>query len=219
MIAFPFKRIFGLVGAMRVGKDSVANFLTETRGFQQIAFADQIKEEFGISAADFEAAKIAGNIEELREKLWKFSAQKKKEDPEYFIKKVIEKSLNSEGSVVITDIRTPEEMSAFLNIKSNNVNRIYWVRGSFEHEFDKNGCLAGSKLPEKMFANYMGPTSEYDLRCILNKKEGLYGFYRQLDHFFFMEDMRDIWEVECLNKEHIALYADQFEVRQKGSTK
>jgi len=75
MIAFPFKRIYGLVGAMRTGKDSVANFLIETRGFKQIAFADQIKEEFGISKEDFEAAKIAGNIEELRSTDFAFSSK------------------------------------------------------------------------------------------------------------------------------------------------
>ena len=46
MIGVPFKRAFGLVGAVRSGKDSVANFLVETRGFVPLAFADQIKEEF-----------------------------------------------------------------------------------------------------------------------------------------------------------------------------
>jgi len=214
MIGFPFKRIFGLVGAMRTGKDSVANFLIETRGFKQMAFADQIKEEFGISKADFEAAKIAGNIEELREKLWAFSAEKKKNDPEYFIKKVIDKAIDWEDPVIITDIRTPEELSAFLHMKSSN-KRIYWVRRGSVQEFDENRCLAGSKLPEDMVANCMSPSSEYDLRCIQNDKMGLYEFYQYLDRFFFMEDITDIWNDPVL-KGNICLYVDQFEVRQKG---
>jgi len=215
MIGFPFRRIFGLVGAMRTGKDSVANFLTETRGFKQMAFADQIKEEFGISKADFEAAKIAGNIEELRDRLWAFSADKKKDDPEYFIKKVIDKAIGWEDPVIITDIRTSEEFSAFLHIEAQQPKRVYWVRGNFEPEFDENRCLAGSKLPEDMVANCMGPGSKYDLRCIHNEKRGLYGFYQQLDRFFFLEDIQDIREHKVLSG-NIDLYVNQFEVRQKG---
>ena len=220
MIAFPFKRIYALVGAMRTGKDSVANFLTETRGFKQIAFADQIKEDLGISKEDFEAAKIAGNIEELRTKLWAFSAQKKKNDSYYFIRKVIEKAVNSDESVIITDIRTPEELAAFLHMELNkytHLKRIYWVRGQEENEFDENRCLAGSKLPESTIANYISPgLPEYDVRMVFNQKQsGLYSFYQQLDRFFFCEDIRDIWE----DKEarwRIWNYIDQFEVRQKG---
>ncbi len=214
MIGFPFKRAFGLVGAMRTGKDSVANFLIETRGFKQMAFADQIKEEFGISKADFEAAKIAGNIEELRKRLWTFSAEKKKNDPKYFIKKVIDKAENDEDSIIITDIRTPEEFSAFLHMEAR-LKRVYWVRRSSIAEFDEDKCLAGSKLPEDMVANCMSPSSKYDLRCIQNDRRGLYEFYQYLDRFFFMEDITDIWN-EPMLKSNVHLYIDQFEVRQKG---
>jgi hypothetical protein len=212
-VVFPFRRVFGLVGAIRTGKDSVANFLSETRGFVQIAFADQIKEEFGISKEDFEAAKIAGNIEELRDKLWTFSADKKKEDPNYFIKKVTEKTEQLEQSVIITDIRTEEELIAFYNIDSR-INRVYWVRGDHTQEIDEKGFLAGSKLKEHAVANCLSPTSEYDLRCIYNDKKGLYAFYQELDKFFFAEDIEDIWNDPIL-KGNVRMYLDQFEIKLK----
>lgn len=218
MIGFPFKRVFGLIGAMRTGKDSVANFLTETRGFGQIAFADQIKEEFGISKADFEAAKIAGNIEELRNKLWAFSAEKKKADPEYFIKKVLEKAINMKESVIITDIRTIEEFNAFLAITGNTPSRMYWIKGQLENEIDNNGCLAGSKLSEKMIVDYMFSEDEkYDIRCIFNNENGLFRFYQYLEKFFFVEDIKDIWERHKSSNTEVPCYVNQFEVRQKGS--
>src|SRR5690242_14178452 len=115
MVVFPKKRIFGLIGAPRSGKDTVANYLQETRNFGAMAFADKIKEEFGISKEDFEAAKIAGNIEDLRKKLWDFSAVKKKIDPLYFIKKVMDEANSYQKSTVITDIRTLDELEAFFN--------------------------------------------------------------------------------------------------------
>ena len=213
-VYFPFKRVFSLVGALRVGKNSVADFLSETRGFTQMAFADQIKEEFGINKEDFEAAKIAGNIEELRNKLWAFSAEKKKEDPNYFINKVVEKAEKSEKSVVITDIRTEEELAAFYNINSR-IRRVYWIRGNFEQEIDENDFLAGSKLKRHIIANCLSPSlTTYDTRCIHNDKKGLYAFYRQLDRYFFHEDIEDIWNDKVLS-DNVRIYTNQFEIKLK----
>ena len=213
MIKFPFNRIWGLIGGTRVGKNSVADFLSETRGFVQMAFADQIKEEFGISLEDFEDAKIAGNIEELRDKLWAFSAEKKKEDPNYFIKKVVRKAEKSEQSVIITDIRTEEELAAFYNINSR-IKRVYWVRGDCEKEIDENCLLDNSKLRLDIITNCLGQTSEYDMRCIYNDKKGLYAFYRQLDRYFFHEDIEDMWSEEILSN-NMRRYTDQFEIKLK----
>lgn len=213
-IAFPFKRVFGLLGATRTGKDSVANFLSETRDFAQIAFADQIKEEFGISKEDFEVAKIAGNIEELRNKLWTFSAKKKKEDPKYFIKKVIKKANQSEQSIIITDIRTEEELVAFYNIESR-IKRVYWVRGDFEKETDDKGRINGSEFFRSAIANQqMTYSAENGMRAIYNDKNGLYAFYQELDKFFFAEDVEDIWNDTVLRC-NIRTYLNQFEIKLK----
>jgi len=218
MIATYVNRVFGLIGAVRVGKGSVANFLTETRGFKQIAFADQIKEEFGISKADFEAAKIAGNIEELRSKLWEFSAAKKKDDPLYFIKKVIDKAQNYDGNVIITDIRTEQELIGFYNIKCaslTKLKRVYWVRGDPKQEIDKNDKINGSKLLSSTIAHYIN-ISKCDLRPIYNNNDGLYAFYQQLDKFFFIEDVEDIQNNQIF-KDDIRLYLGQFEIKLKES--
>lgn len=219
-ISFPFKRIFGLIGAMRVGKDSVADFLQESRGFTRIAFADQIKQEFGISNADFEAAKIAGNIEELRERLWVFSAEKRKEDPEYFIRKVIQSAQDSQESVIITDIRTSEELSAFWKIPDQAgkcLRRVYWVKnpGTYDQSFDEDGNLIGSKLRKKTLMYQLSPTfPEYDLRIIENDRQGLYHFCQHLDWVFFNEDIQDF--VNNPNAGPIKEYTCQFDIRQKG---
>lgn len=188
MIVFPFKRIFGLIGVPRCGKNEVANFLTETRGFIQLAFADQIKEEFGISKEDFEAAKIAGNIQELRDELWTFSAEKKKDDPMYFINKVINKAESSTKSVIITDIRTEPEFYAIMNSFTDKyIRRVYWVKrkGNIEVE---NGRLRDSKLDVHYIDKF-----RHGVKHIANDTNGLYSFFRHLDDFFLKEDICDIY--------------------------
>jgi hypothetical protein len=205
--------MYGLIGRLRVGKDAVANFLTENRNFTQMAFADQIKDEFGISKEDFEAAKIAGNIEELRNKLWNFSAEKKKNNSRYFIDKVINRAEVSKNSIIITDIRTPEEFQAFSDINAI-LKRIYWVKCECLEDFDRNGYLVGSKLPKNMIIEFM-KHKKSQLRYIYNNKNGLYNFYKYLDKFFFAEDLIDLYNhPEYENNIH--LYIDNFEVRQKG---
>lgn len=186
MIQFPFKRVFGLVGAPRAGKDSVAQFLRETRGFEARAFADKIKEDFGISKEEFEAAKIAGNIEKLRDKLWAFSADKKQNDPLYFINLVVKDSLAIEKSVVITDIRTPEEFSAV-----KNIGRIYWVSRDFTSDYeekDSTRYLSGSKL---LFDELTDGLQCGNIRGIGNRS-GLVDFLKDLEKIFFMEDIMDL---------------------------
>lgn len=191
MVVFPKKRIIGLIGVPRSGKDTVANYLQETRNFATMAFADKIKEEFGISNADFEAAKIAGNIEDLRQKLWDFSAKKKASDPLYFIRKVMRNAIDSYDSVVITDIRTPDEMESFLRYDTDMyVRRIYFVQKTgLEIDADDKGCLLGTKLPFSLIT----PLQEEDkIRNIYNTNEGLFKFLCELEKFFFKEDIMDL---------------------------
>lgn len=210
---FPFKRIYGLIGGLRVGKDVVANFLSETRNFTQMAFADQIKDEFGISNEDFEAAKIAGNIEELRNKLWNFSAEKKKNNSRYFIDKIINKAEISKNSVIITDIRTPEEFQAFSDIKTI-LKRIYWVKCECLEDFDHDGYLVGSRLSKNMIMEFI-KNKKSQLHYVYNNKNGLYNLYQYLDKFFFAEDLIDLYNYPGYEK-NIHLYIDNFEVKQKG---
>jgi len=213
MIAFPFKRIFGLIGAPRVGKDSVAQFLQESREFRPMAFADKIKEEFGVSNEDFEAAKIAGNIEELRQKLWDFSAEKKRAKPGYFIDKVTKAIVNSKESVVVTDIRTQDELEAIKEIDG----RIYWVVGKGIQSVGESGLLLGSKL----FLTFLVEEAQTNrIRVINNDVKGLFRFFQHLENHFFQEDIMDLsdspYDKQTDEKRRAMLsYLDQFEVRSR----
>lgn len=213
MIAFPFKRIFGLIGAPRVGKDSVAQFLQESRGFRPMAFADKIKEEFGVSNEDFEAAKIAGNIEELRQKLWDFSAEKKRAKPGYFIDKVTETIIDSKDSVVVTDIRTQDELEAITEVGG----RIYWVVGKDLQSTGESGLLLGSKL----FLSFLVDEAKANrVRILKNDVKGLFRFFQHLENHFFQEDIMDLSDSpsdkQSDNKHRTMLsYLDQFEARSR----
>lgn len=223
MVEFPCKRIFGLVGPPRAGKDVVANFLVETRDFKKLAFADRIKTEFGISKEDFEAAKIAGNIEELRTRLWDFSAKKKAEDPEYFIRLVMEEAVKSEESVVITDIRTEDEFNALFKYSpAEIITRVYAVF-PVSGEVFRNKTMLGSKLT----ADWYFEAFESDTIRLLENytSEGLYAFHKRLDKYFFTEDIMDLPESQddyyhkrIDNKQWrsmVSHYVSQFEVRQR----
>lgn len=184
MIKYPNKRVFGLMGGPRTGKGLVGKYLQESRGFIQMAFADRIKEEYGISLKDFDAAKDTKDIERLRKELWKFSASKKKKDPEYFIRLVMEKAAQSERSVVITDIRTENEFNAlFEYLPANIIKRVYMVGYS---------TTTGIKDSEISKDFYSKQLIEQNIRNIDNKKDGLYKFHMYLNNFFFKEDVVDL---------------------------
>jgi len=224
MLKYPFRRVWGLFGPPRIGKNEVANFLTETRGFRQFAFADKIKEEFGITNADFETAKISGDIKKLRKELWEFSAEKKKNNPNYFVDMVIDDAKSSKMSVIITDVRTTAEWNEIFNAKFNDTPlspRIYVVgpvSGFWEEEDDGELYLRGTKITNRFYWSNIGQT-----RHIHNDRVGLFRFYQKLEEFFFTEDISDL--TDYLNKnrylgignsrEEISNYISQFNVKEK----
>ena len=188
MIKFPYKRIIGLLGVPRSGKNTVAKYLQESRNFATMAFADKIKEEYGITKEDFEAAKITGDIEKLRQDLWDFSASKKKKEPLYFIDKVIKDALNLTQSVIITDIRTINELDCFLAIPVNK--RIYWIiRGMLKNQFNESNILKGSKLKE---IDIFKGTRKPFIYMLKNNFNGSYKLIKYLEQFFFKEDIIDL---------------------------
>lgn len=196
MVKYPNKRVFGLIGAPRSGKDTVAKYLQESRNFASMAFADKIKEEYGISKEDFETAKITGEIDRLREELWNFSANKKKEDPEYFIRLVMEETAKIERSIVITDIRTEDEFNAlFKYLPANIIKRVYMIGDSADawESIDGDFCnykIKDSKISKEFYCNQW--IVKQRIRCIDNKRNGLYKFYLYLNNFFFKEDIMDL---------------------------
>ncbi len=208
-ILYPFKRVYGLIGAPRSGKDLIANFLVETRGFTKIAFADQIKLEFGISDADFDAAKSTGSDLELRNKLWDFSAEKKKNDPEYFIRTVINKINALQESVVVTDIRTQDELRAFYGVplvRQTSAGKLFLVTKNGQY-VASSGHIAGSKILESDLQDYFDTGK---CQRIVNNDSGLCDFYQHLDEFFFMQDI-----VNLSNKLQLLNYLRQFNITRK----
>jgi len=196
MVSFPNKRVYGLIGAPRSGKDTVARYLQESRNFASVAFADKIKEEFGITNEDFEAAKITGEIGRLRKELWDFSARKKKDDPEYFIRLVMEEAAETKRSIVVTDIRTEDEFNAlFKYLPADIVKRVYIVGESAatwepypNNKFDYK--IKDSKISRDFYC--IQKNSKQKIRCIVNNRDGLYKFYSYLSNFFFKEDIMDL---------------------------
>lgn len=185
------KVIFGLLGAPRSGKDSVSRFLEDNYQFKSIAFADFIKIEFGISKEAFEEAKNTPQIDELRTELWKFSATKKAEDPWYFIKKAMEFAHNNVESIVVNDIRTPDELHAVFTYIPNKVpfRRVYLVERAGIPTFDDNDMLIESKLSHGIieeYAKYHTYNDESAVKNIYNTGN-IENFNNYLHNFFDSE--------------------------------
>jgi adenylate kinase family enzyme len=222
MIEYPYKRVFGLIGAPRSGKDTVAKYLQESRNFVTLAFADRIKEEFGISKEDFETAKITGEIDRLRKELWNFSDKKKAEDPNYFIRLVMEEADSLEESVVITDVRTENEFMAFFDfLPTDIITRIYNVNYDVE-KFDNDYIFTGTRISRDFYWHQRNTKER--IKQIDNKENGLFAFYSKLSSFFFREDIMDLSGPSDLSeydkqtyKEWRAIvssYISQFDIRE-----
>lgn len=102
--------LIGIVGKKRSGKDTFASVLVE-HGWKRAAFADALKEELaewlGVSVEDIELRKEA-----FRAALQERGARMRRDDPEYWIKKLvatIAEDFAAGGKVVITDIRYENE--------------------------------------------------------------------------------------------------------------
>lgn len=187
MIDCPIKKIIGLIGAPRSGKDTVAKYLQESRNFEVLAFADQIKQEYGINKEDFEAAKLTGEIDKLRQELWDFSSAKIKIDPLYFIRPVIQIAESSERSIIISDVRTEQEFSALFELTTNKCIKLYGVRSSI---LNSSKIFDGTKISMEFYDDQY--LSGRRIKEIVNPNKGLFDFYKQLSKYFFMEDIMDL---------------------------
>lgn len=209
MIVFPFKRVWGVIGATRSGKDSVAAYLKETRNFTPLAFSDQIKEEFGISKEEFEAAKNTNRIEALRKELWDFTARIKQSDPLHFVRGVMGKIEDTKTSVIVTDIRTEDELAAFCKYRDAKLYRIIGRVSDYE-----NGFIAGSKLSHSSSTlNSLIETGQ--MKMMNNTVDGLFYFYQYLDQFFYKEDIEDLFGRG--DKKTLRDYLAQFNVTQRNN--
>lgn len=111
------KQVVALVGPLGAGKDTMAQHLVERHGFRRFAFADEIKRNYyaanGYSEEQFKAARGTPLEEEIRAGLWQYSDRIKREKgPLYFINIVVGAICDCPQPVVVTDIRTREELDA-----------------------------------------------------------------------------------------------------------
>lgn len=115
------KQVVALVGPLGAGKDTVAKHLVENYGFKRFAFADEIKRSYyaasGHSEEEFKAARGTSLEKEIRSGLWEYSDRIKEEKgPLYFINIVVGAIGDCQHPVVVTDIRTIEELDAMRSV-------------------------------------------------------------------------------------------------------
>lgn len=117
---FP-KQVVALVGPLGAGKDTVAKHLVDRHGFRRFAFADEIKRNYyaanGYSDEQFKASRGTDLEERIRAGLWQYSDRVKREKgPLYFINIVVGAIRDCPDPVVVTDIRTTDELAAMRSI-------------------------------------------------------------------------------------------------------
>lgn len=117
----------GLIGAPRAGKDTFADFLIKFKGFKKLAFADQIKKEYFL-VSNFTEEHFKGTSQEqmIRDDLWAYSDKMRKDYGDlHFINPVIKEMVECSENVVITDIRTVNEL---LEVKKTGAFIIIIIR-------------------------------------------------------------------------------------------
>ena len=126
----------GLIGAPGVGKDAViSELLVKKYNYIQLAFADHIKECYykynNITEEYFKSCRGTPKETEIRQGLWEFSDKMKEKNGDFhFISPIINKAKNIEN-VVISDIRTIEELVCAMSI---HMLIIVIKRGKFKKE-------------------------------------------------------------------------------------
>ena len=172
----------GLIGAPRSGKSLIGNYLTNVKKFKQFAFADQIKKEYFLSSkyseSDFEWAKRYNKDLEntIRDSLWEYSREKKIEKGDlYFIEPVIDNIQSCKENVIITDIRTKEELFELEKIGTKFV---------VISRLNVGDVLLGTKIPHVLIEKYKMFNNWFD------SVEELYGNFEK----FFKEEFMDAEE-------------------------
>ena len=104
------KKIIVISGKQFSGKDTVANLISEYMpDFKRIGLADALKAEFG-KEKDITLSEIEMNKPIYRADLIALGNKRRAEDPDYWIKRVIE----TEGNIIVSDIRLPHELDTFI---------------------------------------------------------------------------------------------------------
>lgn len=122
------KRLIGLSGKARSGKDTIGMYLVQSRGFHRMAFADPLKETM---AAAFGIRVIEFHDDELKDKLHPLWAMTRRAmlqrgadalrgqfGQNFFIRRWLNSYLSicTHNNVVVTDVRSDAEAQAIINL-------------------------------------------------------------------------------------------------------
>lgn len=122
-------RDIALVGRARSGKDTVGARLVERYGYTRLAFADPLKEMaleinpwiptgYGVVVrlhrliADVGWEYAKENYPEVRRVLQHTGQTIRDRDPEYWVRHLVDRAYNTDGPIVVTDVRYENEAYA-----------------------------------------------------------------------------------------------------------
>jgi len=140
------KILLGLIGAPGAGKDVIADFLVKSKNFRHFAFADKVKEGYytvsGFSEEQFKAARGTELEQTIRKGLWEFSDQMRAKCGDLcFITPVMLEIADCPQSVVVSDVRTPDE---FAQMKNFGAVMIHVFRDPALEFSDE--CIPGTRI-------------------------------------------------------------------------
>lgn len=132
------KKIIVISGKQFSGKDTVANLVSEyMHDFQRIGLADALKAEFG-KEKDITLDEIERNKPLYRSELIALGNKRRSEDPDFWIKKVLE----TDSNIIVSDVRLLHELETFrkkgaitVRVESNREERA--KRGHLVSEDDQ----------------------------------------------------------------------------------
>ncbi len=175
--------MIGLIGAPGAGKDNVvAKRLVEKYNFKRLAFADKIKDYYykhiGITDEIFKECRGTPEEDKIRDGLWKYSDEMREtRGNKYFITPVIQEAYKND-KIVITDIRTQEELYEIL-LCFCKPKIIVVVRGGI---FKGNNNFPGTRIPHdciESFLRFASCFSEFS-----NNSNALEYAYKDFDKFY-----------------------------------
>jgi hypothetical protein len=145
------KVIIALVGSPRTGKDMVASHLAEKHGFHRFAFADEIKRQYyavsGHSDEEFKAVRGTPLEDKIRQGLWEYSDWMKREKwPLYFVNIVVGAIRDCVSPVVVTDVRTRDELVAMRAVGAQIVLVVRLARDEVFREPHAGDPIPGTRL-------------------------------------------------------------------------
>lgn len=122
-------------GKQYSGKDTAAKImLTQMKSFRRCAIGDIIKLTYG-KEKNLTLEEIEKNKANYRADLIKLGNWGRAQDPDYWLKKIIEQ----DGNIIVTDVRVPHEYEIFKNAGAVTIR----VNASRDTRIKRGGNLVG----------------------------------------------------------------------------